>query len=166
MGDTPCCSQTAKGKAKRNTLSLRTSPIGPGNRIIFTGPDGTGDYRSWLTDDTHYVGAKTSPTEGTSDAEYLWRPAWSNPPLWLNRDVFVGGIGWGLPEFAFLRQRTTLRDKQTGILPPSEEFEIIQRYRNPRWKMYPSPDPQVLGWSGYPFYDPARLAILYHQMKN
>ncbi|XP_060103302.1 protein SPMIP2 [Heteronotia binoei] len=156
-------SQAAKGKTQRCCLSSGDPPEArdTGKRIIFTGPDGTGDYRSWLPAHTIYVGAKSSPKEGTSEAMYLWRPAPDNPPAWLKRQCTVGEIGWRVVEFGYLNRRRIPISKpiMTEIFPSPEEFEMIQRYTNPGWKKYPAPCPQVLGWEGYQNNHPSVLTM-------
>ncbi|XP_066487771.1 protein SPMIP2 isoform X2 [Tiliqua scincoides] len=173
MGDTACSSQAAKGTAAKNTLSPRARPVDTGKQIIFTGPNGTGDYRTNLGDYTFYIGSRTSPKEGTSEALYLWRPAPMNRPPWRRKDAVVGEIGWGVEEYGPLLQSGFPRRKQMKkeVFPPAEEHELIYRYMNPRWKIHPAPDPQVLGRAGYYGNDPARLAIdsmdsLSHRVKN
>lgn len=83
------------------------------------GPDGIGDYRSWLPDHRAYVGATSSPTEGTSEAMYLWRPAPHTPPAWLKKDNTVGEIGWGVVEFGYLNRRS---------IPSSKPVMVINRF--------------------------------------
>ncbi|XP_077156111.1 LOW QUALITY PROTEIN: protein SPMIP2 [Paroedura picta] len=152
-------SQAAKGKTQRCGLSSRAPPVAEdtGKRIIYTGPDGTGDYRSWLPAHTTYVGATSSPKEGTSEAKYLWRPASHNPPAWLKRHCVVGEIGWGVVDFGYLNRRSIPSSKpiMAEIFPPAEEFEMIQRYTDPGWKRYPAPCSQVLGWEGYQNHHPS-----------
>nr|XP_020637076.1 uncharacterized protein C4orf45 homolog isoform X2 [Pogona vitticeps] len=121
--------------AKGSHLSSRPSipPIDTGKRIIFTGPDGTGDYQTRLPDHTRYVGTTTSPVEGTSDTAYLWRPAPYNLPPWCHRHCFVGEIGWGVYGYFHQRCRSWTRLTMPERSPPPEEYEMINKFRNPRY---------------------------------
>ncbi|XP_039175305.1 uncharacterized protein C4orf45 homolog [Crotalus tigris] len=120
--------------AKRDPLFSASPLTDKGKRIIYTGPDGTGNYQPKVLDYCHYIGSKSSPVEGTSDAKYLWRPAPSNPPPWMHRHWFVGEIGWRTKKFGSLNQTGLPQGKK--MMPklnlPAEEFEIINEYKNPR----------------------------------
>ncbi|CAL8304232.1 unnamed protein product [Arctogadus glacialis] len=72
-----------------------------GNRIIFTGPDGVGDYMSRRLD-PRYVGSGTPSQEASGGLEYLTRappPAPGVPGVWgVPRSTpppCVGAVGWG-----------------------------------------------------------------------
>ena len=67
--------------------------IGEG-QVLFTGPDGVGDFRVNVID-PRFVGIGTMSSEGTSDVNYLCRsaPDSSPPPL---KGNCVGDVGWGL----------------------------------------------------------------------
>ncbi|XP_025028244.1 uncharacterized protein C4orf45 homolog [Python bivittatus] len=123
--------------AKRCTLSSAPPVFDSGKRTVYTGPDGTGNYQPKVLDYCHYIGATSSPVEGTSDAKYLWRPAPSNPPPWIHRHCFVGEIGWRTKEFGSHNQIGLSQGKKImpKLFPPAEEFEIINQYKNPSNKI-------------------------------
>ncbi|XP_038156780.1 uncharacterized protein C4orf45 [Cyprinodon tularosa] len=65
-----------------------------GQRIIFTGPNGIGDYRPRSNYEPLYVGVGGVSPEATSDLGYLWRAApHAAPPA--PRQSSVGEVGWG-----------------------------------------------------------------------
>lgn len=97
------------------------------NLSSYQGPDGTGDYRSWLPHHTAYVGTTASPKEGTSEAMYLWRPARDNPPAWLRKDCIVGEIGWGVVDFGYLSRRAILRRKPITVTNSFLFLECLMR---------------------------------------
>ncbi|XP_026555853.1 uncharacterized protein C4orf45 homolog [Pseudonaja textilis] len=118
--------------AKRESLFSASPLTDKGKRIIYTGPDGIGNYQPKELDYCHYIGSKSPPVEGTSDAKYLWRYSPSNPPPWMHRHCFVGEIGWRTKEFG----SQTALPQSKKIMPklnlPAEEYEIINEYKNPR----------------------------------
>ncbi|MED6245176.1 hypothetical protein ATANTOWER_032590 [Ataeniobius toweri] len=65
-----------------------------GQRIIFTGPDGIGDYRPRSKYIPLYIGVGTTSREATSDLRYLFRAAPQAPPP-VPRQSCVGEVGWG-----------------------------------------------------------------------
>nr|XP_016849563.1 PREDICTED: uncharacterized protein C4orf45 homolog isoform X2 [Anolis carolinensis] len=120
------------------------------------GPHGTGDYRAKLSDHVHYIGTRTAPKEGTSDAMYLWRPSPYNPPPWSHRDRLPGEIGWGVEDLGYFSRRALSRVKpiMPEVHPPAEEYELINRQRNPSLQRYLPPDPQYLFWRDSLNYQP------------
>ncbi|XP_077433888.1 protein SPMIP2 [Vanacampus margaritifer] len=75
-----------------------------GQRIIFTGPDGIGDYRPRFNR-SPYVGVGPLSPEATSDLSYLWRAAPHAPPP-LPKQAYVGEVGWGWQCSAMLNDST------------------------------------------------------------
>ncbi|XP_054648454.1 uncharacterized protein C4orf45 isoform X2 [Dunckerocampus dactyliophorus] len=65
-----------------------------GQRMIFTGPDGIGDYRPRSNHSAQYVGVGSLSPEATGDLTYLWRAAPNTPPP-LPKQAYVGEVGWG-----------------------------------------------------------------------
>ncbi|KAM9833158.1 protein SPMIP2-like [Syngnathus typhle] len=63
-----------------------------GQRIIFTGPDGFGDYRP-RSNQSPNVGMGALSPGATSDLSYLWRAAPAAPPP-LPKNGYVGEVGW------------------------------------------------------------------------
>ncbi|KAG7328894.1 hypothetical protein KOW79_007068 [Hemibagrus wyckioides] len=82
---------------------------GVGQRILFTGPDGIGNYRVRLCDFPHSIGALSS--EATGDLNYLFRPA-PRAPAWLSKHCYVGGVGWGIEHGLRLNTRSLLSNTQ------------------------------------------------------
>uniref|UniRef100_A0A8C6SY46 Uncharacterized protein n=1 Tax=Neogobius melanostomus TaxID=47308 RepID=A0A8C6SY46_9GOBI len=83
-----------------------------GQRIIFTGPDGVGDYRPRLCDFPRYIGEGSVSAEATGDLSYLWRPAPHTPPAHMSRDSYAGGVGWGWHYNQLLNQDVLLSNMQ------------------------------------------------------
>ncbi|XP_061832473.1 protein SPMIP2 [Nerophis lumbriciformis] len=65
-----------------------------GQRMIFTGPDGVGNYRPRLHHSPQYVGVGSLSPEATGDLTYLTRAAPHAPPP-LPKHALVGEVGWG-----------------------------------------------------------------------
>ncbi|XP_061440370.1 protein SPMIP2 isoform X2 [Rhineura floridana] len=126
---------------------------------LAAGPDGLRNYIPRLPECTLYIGTTTAPVEGTSEAAYLWRPAQSHPlpPQWYPRCCIPGEIGWGVREFGSFSQRG--KQIMPERFPPAEEFEIVNRYRNPGLNKHPAPDPRHLGWADYPNYHPVMVTL-------
>ncbi|KAK7922635.1 hypothetical protein WMY93_009537 [Mugilogobius chulae] len=101
-----------------------------GQRIIFTGPDGVGDYRSRLCDFPRYIGEGGASTEATGDLGYLWRAAPQTPPH-RSRDSYVGGVGWAWHYNQRLNQDALLSNmqiKRTDIRAAVEDT-VAQRFQ-------------------------------------
>ncbi|KAF7228622.1 hypothetical protein G4P62_000587 [Nothobranchius furzeri] len=65
-----------------------------GQRMIFTGPDGVGDYRPRSNYFPLYIGVGAASPGATKDLNYLWRAAPHSHPL-RARQSYVGEVGWG-----------------------------------------------------------------------
>ncbi|XP_010072048.1 PREDICTED: uncharacterized protein C4orf45 homolog, partial [Pterocles gutturalis] len=76
-----------------------------GARAVFSGPDGIRDYRTRKPEHTQYIGATAPAIEGTSDANYLWRPAPCPPGVSPRRPSYAGDIGWGVRELSHFTRR-------------------------------------------------------------
>ncbi|XP_022520300.1 uncharacterized protein C4orf45 isoform X1 [Astyanax mexicanus] len=84
-----------------------------GQRIMFTGPDGVGDYRASLNDFPHIIGEGPLSPEATGDLTYLYRaaPEASAP---LPRQCYVGGVGWAVEYSSTLNTTPSLSNMQQG----------------------------------------------------
>lgn len=65
--------------------------------LLYIGPDGNCDHRVTVETDHRYTGIGTMSVEGTSEANYLWRPATATP-FPRPRTSNVGEIGWQVPQ--------------------------------------------------------------------
>ncbi|MEE6461122.1 hypothetical protein FKM82_001200 [Ascaphus truei] len=126
------------------TSSCQRPFTGTGQRMLYTGPDYVGDYRTKLPDFTGYIGDVMPSPEITSEAKYLCRAAPGTPPP-LHKESHVGGIGWGVSEFSFLNRNLLLSDNQIkrGDFHTACEDMVSHRYQNP-W----TPPPHVLDAQG------------------
>ncbi|XP_056626165.1 uncharacterized protein C4orf45 [Triplophysa dalaica] len=81
-----------------------------GQRVLFTGPDGVGDYRPRLDYFPRSIGIGALSPDATRDLEYLFRAApQSTPPL--PKHCYTGEVGWGLQYSSHLN-RTVIHSKQ------------------------------------------------------
>ncbi|XP_064418055.1 protein SPMIP2 isoform X1 [Latimeria chalumnae] len=112
-----------------------------GQRMLFTGPDGIGDYRTNYVDFKQYIGEKKSSSEITGDLEYLYRaaPETLTP---LPKFCYVGEIGWGVVEYSMLNRLTL----SSGFQIKSGEFRqrcedtVTHKYQNPWAYCHPKMD--------------------------
>uniref|UniRef100_A0A3B4H509 Uncharacterized protein n=2 Tax=Haplochromini TaxID=319058 RepID=A0A3B4H509_9CICH len=99
-----------------------------GQRMIFTGPDGIGDYRPRSNYFTRYIGVGATSPEATGDLSYLCRaPPDALPPI--PRQSYVGEVGWGWQYNQLLNSGTLLSNmqiKKTDIRA-SMPFPFAQR---------------------------------------
>ncbi|XP_053734642.1 uncharacterized protein C4orf45 homolog isoform X2 [Synchiropus splendidus] len=65
-----------------------------GGRVIFTGPDGVGDYRPRSGSIPRFIGEGSTSCETTGDLQYLTRAA-PGAPSPAPRACHVGEVGWG-----------------------------------------------------------------------
>ncbi|XP_035506368.1 uncharacterized protein C4orf45 [Scophthalmus maximus] len=82
-----------------------------GQRMIFTGPDGIGDYRPRSNYFPLHVGVGASSPEATGDLGYLCRAAPAAPPP-VPRRSYVGEVGWGWQHNQLLNSGTLLSNMQ------------------------------------------------------
>ncbi|KAL0974327.1 hypothetical protein UPYG_G00218890 [Umbra pygmaea] len=108
-----------------------------GQRMLFTGPDGIGDYRARLIDSTRYTGVGPLSSEATGDLSYLCRPSPCQPPP-MPRQSYVGEVGWGLKYHQQLNRETLLNNKQIKRTEFRSMLEdrVTHRYQNP-WQALP-----------------------------
>ncbi|KAM4710237.1 protein SPMIP2 [Discoglossus pictus] len=125
--------------------SCQHLPRSTGQRMLYTGPDYVGDYRTKLPDFTRYIGEVTPSAESTSEVAYICRAAPGTPPP-LYKDLYVGGIGWGVAQFSFLNRRQLISDYQIklGEFRKDCEERRTHNYQNP-W----SPPLHILDAQGY-----------------
>ncbi|KAJ8015430.1 hypothetical protein DPEC_G00026030 [Dallia pectoralis] len=113
-------------------MTQEKAPQTYGQRILFTGPDGIGDYRARLSNFTGYIGIGPSSPEGTSDLNYLCRPAPGNlPPM--PKHCYTGEVGWGLQYHQLLNRQTLLSNmqiKRTEFRSALED-RVTQKHQNP-----------------------------------
>ncbi|XP_021086341.2 uncharacterized protein C4orf45 homolog [Mesocricetus auratus] len=110
-----------------------------GKRMVVTGPDYIKDHLSKVHQHIAYIGEKRPVLEKTGDLRYLWRsaPNRSLPPKY--KHEYVGGIGWGIPEFCFIN-RSRLESgfqNQLGEVTLGAIERLSHRYQNP-WQPRPS----------------------------
>ncbi|KAM9740880.1 protein SPMIP2 [Menidia menidia] len=102
-----------------------------GKRMIFTGPDGIGDYRPRPNDFSRYVGAGAPSPGATGDLGYLCRAAPRAPPP-MPRQSYVGEVGWGWQYNQLLNGQTLHSDQQIKKTELREALEdrVTQRFQN------------------------------------
>ncbi|XP_031562896.1 uncharacterized protein C4orf45-like [Actinia tenebrosa] len=102
--------------------------IGKG-KVVFTGPDAISNQRVTRLQPT-YVGIGTMSPEGTSDAEYLWRPGrrWAFPAP---KSASVGAIGWGLNLFHDIKRLKSGQQIMRGEFRQECEDRHTHLYQNP-----------------------------------
>ncbi|XP_028658483.1 uncharacterized protein C4orf45 [Erpetoichthys calabaricus] len=124
----------------RHVSPHRRRPIATGQRILFTGPDGIGDYKVKRCDFPHSVGVGSKLPEATSELSYLCRAA-PGTPTPMPKQCYVGGVGWGVEDFYMLNMRTLNSNMQLKRAEFRQETEdrVTHRYQNP-WQ----PPPHVL----------------------
>uniref|UniRef100_A0A672RKC1 Uncharacterized protein n=1 Tax=Sinocyclocheilus grahami TaxID=75366 RepID=A0A672RKC1_SINGR len=89
----------------------RETQSSPGQRILFTGPDGTEDFRPRLDYFPRSIGIGPLSPDASSDLNYLFRPAaLATPPL--PKHCYVGEVGWGLQYSTALNRRPAINSKQ------------------------------------------------------
>ncbi|XP_063192352.1 protein SPMIP2 [Chroicocephalus ridibundus] len=116
-------------------------------RVIFSGPDGIRDYRTRKSDHTHYIGVTSPAIEGTSDVNYLWRPApCPSYVSLLRRTHYPGEIGWGVMELSHFTWKHLQSGAQIkrGPIRQAAEDKATHRYQNP-WQ----PAPFILEQQGH-----------------
>ncbi|XP_061191314.1 protein SPMIP2-like [Saccostrea echinata] len=109
-------------------------------RMLFTGPDGNCDHRVTVEPDHRHIGIGTMSVEGTSEADYLWRPA-SSTPFPRPRTANVGEIGWEVPRRTDWSMPLTGRQVILGDFRQECENRHSHLYQNP-W--YPGPGEEII----------------------
>uniref|UniRef100_U3J7C5 Sperm microtubule inner protein 2 n=1 Tax=Anas platyrhynchos platyrhynchos TaxID=8840 RepID=U3J7C5_ANAPP len=114
-------------------------------RMVFSGPDAIRDHRTRRAEHTHYIGETSPAIEGTSDANYLWRPASCSraPP---RRSDCPGEIGWGVRELSHFARKNLQSGAQIkrGLIWQAAEDQATHRYQSP-WQ----PAPYILEQQGH-----------------
>ncbi|XP_061582132.1 protein SPMIP2 [Cololabis saira] len=102
-----------------------------GQRMLFTGPDGTGDYRPKPHDFSRYVGVGAASPEATGDLSHLLRAAPHAPPP-TARQAYVGEVGWGWRYNQLLNNGTLLSNMQIKKTEFRAELEdkATQKFQN------------------------------------
>ncbi|XP_033121347.1 uncharacterized protein C4orf45 homolog [Anneissia japonica] len=104
--------------------------------VLFTGPDGIGDYKVGVVTDDRFVGIGTMSAEGTSELKYITRASPQTPhPRPKTR--WVGEIGWLIPPFKDFRAVSTRHQIKNGEFRRANENRHTHLYQNP-W--YPGPN--------------------------
>uniref|UniRef100_A0A3Q3VUI8 Uncharacterized protein n=1 Tax=Mola mola TaxID=94237 RepID=A0A3Q3VUI8_MOLML len=113
--------------------SVQKSEERRGQRMIFTGPDGVGDYRPRSNYFPQSVGVGASSPEATGDLGYLWRAA-PNASYPAPRRSYVGEVGWGWQYNQLLNGGTLLSNMQIKKteLRTALEDRVTQRFQNPQ----------------------------------
>ncbi|XP_065490959.1 protein SPMIP2 [Caloenas nicobarica] len=138
----------ARGAQSMPSLPLRASAQEAlvEARMVFSGPDGIRDHRTRKPEHTHYIGATSPPIEGTSDVNYLWRPASCPSHMSPRRSSYAGDIGWGVREFSRFTRRHLQSEAhiKRGELRQAAEDGATHRYQSP-WQ----PPPYILDQQGH-----------------
>ncbi|XP_060903606.1 protein SPMIP2 [Labrus mixtus] len=109
-----------------------------GQRMIFTGPDGIGDYRPRSNYFPLYIGVGASSPESTGDLGYLCRAAPHAPPP-VPRQGYVGEVGWGWQHNQMLNGGTlhsNMQIKKTEFRSALED-KATQRFQNEQDREHP-----------------------------
>ncbi|XP_041845988.1 uncharacterized protein C4orf45 [Melanotaenia boesemani] len=102
-----------------------------GQRMIFTGPDGVGDYRPRSNYFSQYIGVGSTSPETTGDLSYLCRAAPNTHPI-MPRQSYVGEVGWGWQHNQLLNRGTLLSNmqiKKTEFRATLED-RVTQKFQN------------------------------------
>ncbi|KAH0505141.1 hypothetical protein LTLLF_179890 [Microtus ochrogaster] len=75
-----------------------------GKRMVVTGPDYIKDHLPKIHQHTAYIGEKRPVLEKTGDLRYLLRSAPDRSLPAKYKHEYVGGIGWGIPEYSFINR--------------------------------------------------------------
>ncbi|CAH6899186.1 Gm17359 [Phodopus roborovskii] len=96
-------------------------------------PDYIKDHLPKVHQHTAYVGEKRPALEKTGDLRYLWRSAPNRSLPAKYKHQYVGGIGWGIPEYICIN-RSRLESgfqNQLGELSLHAIDKLTHRYQNP-----------------------------------
>ncbi|XP_038554527.1 uncharacterized protein C4orf45 [Micropterus salmoides] len=107
-----------------------------GQRMIFTGPDGIGDYRPRSNYFPRYIGVGASSPEATGDLSYLCRAAPHAPPP-MPKQSYVGEVGWGWQYNQLLNSGTlhsNMQIKKTELRTALED-RVTQRFQSEQKNM-------------------------------
>ncbi|XP_048757791.2 uncharacterized protein C4orf45 homolog isoform X2 [Ostrea edulis] len=104
-------------------------------RMLFTGPDWIRQHRVTVEPEHRHIGIGTMSREGTSEADYIWRPATATP-FPRPRTCNVGEIGWQVPQSTDWSVPATGQQIMVGEFRQELENRHSHLYQNP-W--YPGP---------------------------
>ncbi|XP_057705809.1 uncharacterized protein C4orf45 [Corythoichthys intestinalis] len=96
-------------------------------QILFTGPNGIGNYRPRRVHSPQYVGPGPWSPEAQSNLAYLWRAAPHAPPP-SSKQAFVGEVGWCWQYSAMLNDSTLRSGAQ--IRKSAIRLEVEDRAKN------------------------------------
>ncbi|XP_047441388.1 uncharacterized protein C4orf45 [Mugil cephalus] len=102
-----------------------------GQRMVFTGPDGIGDYRPRSNYFPGNIGVGATSPEATGDLSYLCRAApLSHPPM--SRQSYVGEVGWGWQYNQLLNSGALLSNMQIKKteLRATLEDRVTQKFQS------------------------------------
>ncbi|KAJ8403576.1 hypothetical protein AAFF_G00349020 [Aldrovandia affinis] len=124
--------------SNKSSLGRRTDVQTFGQRILFTGPDGIGDYRTRGVDFPHYIGEVPMDPGKTGDLGYMCRSA-PGAPAPKPKQCYVGAVGWGLQYSWALNRRTVQSNMQIklGEFRTALEERMIYSHHNP-WQPPPA----------------------------
>ncbi|CAO2612831.1 Uncharacterized protein C4orf45, partial [Lemmus lemmus] len=97
------------------------------------GPDYIKDHLAKVHQHTAYIGEKRPALEKTGDLRYLLRYAPNRSLPAKYKHEYVGGIGWGTPEYTFIN-RSRLGSGfhiKLGELSLYASDKVTHRYQNP-----------------------------------
>ncbi|XP_028272514.1 uncharacterized protein C4orf45 [Parambassis ranga] len=108
-----------------------TAAGGPqrGQRMLFTGPDGIGDYRPRSNYFPVYIGVGDMSPEATGDLNYLCRAAPDAHPFRPRRS-YVGEVGWGWQYNQLLNSGTLLSNMQIKKTELRASLEDSQKFQS------------------------------------
>ncbi|XP_071953397.1 uncharacterized protein [Antedon mediterranea] len=112
-----------------------SNPMGKG-AVLFTGPDGIGDYKVNVVTDDRFVGIGTMSAEGTSELKYIMRASPKTPHP-RPKTSWVGEIGWLIPPYKDYRAVSSRQQIKNGEFRRANENRHTHLYQNP-W--YPGPN--------------------------
>ncbi|CAG2193973.1 unnamed protein product [Mytilus edulis] len=108
-------------------------------RMLFTGPDATKDHLMTVNQEHRQVGIGTMSREGTSETDYLWRPA-TGTPFHRPRTSKVGEVGWGIPNSTDWKVSRTGKQIMLGEFRQACEDRHSHLYQN-AW--FPGPRDEI-----------------------
>ena len=94
--------------------------------VLYTGPDGIGDYKTEVKDQFH-IGVGTASTESTLGAGYICR-GYSGQPFPINRVKAVGEVGWETSKIPFEKSGNRIKLQE---FRQAAEDRYTHRYQDP-----------------------------------
>ncbi|XP_056328805.1 uncharacterized protein C4orf45 [Danio aesculapii] len=102
-----------------------------GQRILFTGPDGIGDFRPRLDFFPRSIGIGSLSPDATSDLGFLFRAAPNAPPP-LAKHRHTGELGWGLQFSTLLNRPTDIYCRQYEVRSGPDPEQAAERQEEPQ----------------------------------